>query len=373
MILVFDDKPEYRDIFDDFITSENIELEIHKCATGAELRAALQNPEILNKLKIVIFDLSQNGEEAGSFKFTIVEDIQNQYANEAIPIIIHSAFSDKISDFENSGTVFKIKKSASSVKEICSKIKQFYDSGFLEIFCRGGKLEKEIHREIQNAFVHQFMGNEISSILNSMMHAFPEGYKPRVQHVFQRIAIRSLYQKLMVETSSDMKSESEILMNAVEHYHRRRLNPPIWTGDIFSGSDGREIIILTPRCDIANGVCQNGYLSCNILPLEDAKKKEFAKGDKVKNFLVDNPVNTGLKYRYLIPTPLYHGGKIDLTSYHITTTPSFGGLDKKYNYVISLSDELTNEVVNKFAAYIQRSGISNSELTEAAFYSSISS
>ena len=172
----------------------------------------------------------------------------------------------------------------------------------------------------------------------------------------------------------DTQKIEEIKINAVEHYYRRKSDFPIWTGDVFrSLADDGEVIIITPRCDINNGYCNGNYLCCKIEKLDRKRLQSFSKDtNSVHNYITDNPQNTGLKHRYLIPTPSYNGGKVDLTNHFILKHSELIN-SEKYQYCISLSDELTNDVIRKFASYILRTGISQSDLTEAAFYSLIES
>ncbi|RYH19826.1 hypothetical protein EON65_25480 [archaeon] len=65
------------------------------------------------------------------------------------------------------------------------------------------------------------------------------------------------------------------------------------------------------------------------------------------------------------------GGKIDLSNYSIINKNQLVGDKAVFKYTISLSDELTNEVVRKFLSYLSRGGISASEISEAEYYSAV--
>mgnify|MGYP001567664589 FL=1 len=91
----------------------------------------------------------------------------------------------------------------------------------------------------------------------------------------------------------------------------------------------------------------------------------FDKKEKISKMLNDAVELTKCSSRYLTKTPLFEGGKV---SYGNHFTIEERKLKDEYNYVISLSDELTNDLVRKFASYILRSGVSESEVEEARLY-----
>lgn len=370
MLIVFDDEKQFREIYKEMFPKLSINLKTMECSTKDEIRKVLKDPEIMGRAKVLVFDLSTSKEEAETLNFDILKDIASNYRKYPIPIFIHSAFAHKVEGYENLGTLFKIKKSADSAEGILSKIKLFHDSGFLDIFSPGGFLENELHHELHNAFIDQFQGEEVAQILKSIEHSSPENFKDRTKSVFLRIAVRTLFQNLMSEKKHmETGKVEEIKINAVEHYYRRKGDFPVWTGDIFQNKNER-IVILTPRCDINNGYCNGNYLACIVDVLDEKRVKAFGKEpDNLKQYLEDNPQNTGLKYRYLVPTPAFSGGKVDLTSYFIINQSKLNGEAAEYKYLISLSDELTNDVVRKYASYILRGGVSASELNEASYFS----
>ena len=369
MIILFDDEKNVRDSFKKELAGQAVNLEIIESDSKKDLKEKLESPELMKEVKALIFDLSTSKEEAETGVFEVLDYVKRNYDNYAIPIFIHSAFSHLVDGYENLGTVFKIKKDANSIIEIVTKIKLFYDCGFLEIFCPSGYLEREIHKEIHKAFNSQFLGEEVKGILDSIQHSKPMNIKERTKDIFARIAIRSLYQNLIsAKRQPDSDKIEEIRINAVEHYYRRTSDFPVWTGDIFLNTqDHSQIVILTPRCDINNGVCKDRYLVCQIDKLDSEIIKKMS-GD-VNKYLTDNPQASGIKNRFLVPAPNYNGGKVDLTNYFIVPLDHFASKSPKYKYLVSLSDELTNEVVRKFSSYILRGGISASDITEATFYS----
>lgn len=372
MLVVFDDEKGFREIYRQHFPKMGINMEVTECSTKEKIREVLQDPSIMGRAKVLVFDLSASKEEAQSQNFEILHDIERYHSRYPIPIFIHSAFAEQIEGFDNLGTLFKIKKGSDSVEAIINKIQLFYNSGFLEIFSPGGTLETQIHLEILKAFNEQFKGEEIELIIKSIEHSGVESFRERVKSVFERIAIRSMYQNLLsAKKLADTNKIEEIRINAVEHYYRRKSDFPVWTGDIFvNKKNGAELLIMTPRCDINNGYCNGRYLVCQIEKLEEKRVREFGKNTQsVHNYINDNPQNTGHKYRYLIPTPSYKGGRIDLTNYSIVEESLLVGNNAEFEYCISLSDELTNDVVRKYASYILRSGISPAELIEASFYS----
>ncbi|WP_374950954.1 hypothetical protein [Mucilaginibacter sp.] len=374
MIVVFDDDAVIRKSYGETLRKMGLNIQVIECSTKQEVRAVLKNQQIMNTVKVLIFDLSVTNEEAEALKFDILDDIKENYKKYPIPIFIHSAFAHTVEGYDDLGTLFKIDKSSTSLEVILNKIALFDESGFLDIFCPGGSIEKEIYIQIHQAFIEQFKGDEISLIIESIKNSGEDNFKRRTKDVFERMAVRSLFQNLLAaRKSSDSTKIEEIKINAIEHYYRRSSDFPIWTGDIFRNKEDKsEILIITPRCDINNGYCNGNYLCCSIESLEEKKVKDFSKDTKaVHNYLNDNPQNTGIKYRYLLPTPSYSGGKINLTNYFLINDSNLINKDSKYEYLISLSDELTNDVIRKYASYLLRSGISQSDLDEASFYSKV--
>jgi hypothetical protein len=372
MILVFDDQKEFRDSFKDILDKLGIKLPILECATKDEVRKIINDPEQSCLIKILIFDLATSKTEVEKLEFEILEDIKKFYYSYPIPIFIHSAFADKIEGFDNLGTMFKIKKGEDSIQQISEKIELFYSTGFLDIFCPKGSLELELYKNVNQSFKEQFQGNEIESILLSIKKSKTENLKERTKIVFDRIAVRALLQNMLnaIKLPNSEQIE-EIQINAVENYYRRKRTFPIWTGDIFRKPDNSmEIVILTPRCDIVNGYCKDSFLGCKIDKIDENKLKDFGKDlNKLGQFIQDNPMHTGNKFRYLIPTPTYYGGKIDFSQPIIINKNKLDGEGSEFTYQISLSDELTNEVVRKFSSYLLRGGIMTSDISEASYYS----
>ena len=371
MILVFDDDKRFRNGFITALGKLNIGLGIIECSSKEEVRKHLANPDIIDSLKVIIFDLAESKEEAGSLEFAIVQDIQNIYNKYPIPIFIHSAFSEKVNIFESSGTVFKIKKGTRSVEEICLKIQLFSDSGFLNIFCPKGILESFLLVEVNKAFRLQFQGGEIPMILESIANSGTKSLRKRTTSVFKRIAVRALFQNMLNGLTDGPEKAEEVKVNAVEHYYRRNVGHPVWTGDIFRNlTKDYDVVILTPRCDITNNTCNDLFLACKVEKIDIKYLKELGNDlKKLRDSVTDNPLVSGYKFRYLIPTPTYRGGKIDFAQQILMKKDELTSEGRVFEYQISLSDELTNEVVRKFASYILRGGISTSEINEAAFYS----
>lgn len=378
MILLIDDKVEFHHQFQKQFTQVGIEIEL-KCFTTVEQLGnyieELKSSGNICNLKSLIIDLSNNTAEEISKSFSVASIINETYYNNSIPIFIHSGYLGYYQDFENDGTIIKVKKSIDSVVQICSRIKLMADSGFLDIFCVNGILQQTFFKELHNSFTKQFKGDEITQILESIHHANKENtevFKERTIDTFKRMAIRSVYQNLIsAKRIPTTEKIEEIKINAVEHYYRRSSEFPVWTGDIFRNKETQEdIVILTPRCDINNGYCNNGFLVCSIEKLESKTIKDFGKSsESVGRYINDNPANTGIKFRYLIPAPSYPGGRVNLTRYSIVESNKLHGENASFGYLISLSDELINDIVRKFGSYVTRGGISASELNEATFYS----
>ncbi len=161
------------------------------------------------------------------------------------------------------------------------------ESGFLDLFSPNGEIEKKIMHELHEAFVNQFEDDEIIQIINSVKFADPTHFKSRIHEIFERIAFRSTFQNVISSCKGSQGNE-EIKINAVEHYYRRTSSFDFWTGDILKFKEGNvQIIILTPRCDLAHNNCKF-ILVCEILPIEEKTTKEFIKDpDKLRKYITD--------------------------------------------------------------------------------------
>lgn len=373
MVLLIDDLADFHREFEKGFKATGVGLEIKCFEKVAELSAEIKRLSEANqieRLKGLIIDLSNSKEEDASKTFSVTEIIDDSFRNNSIPIFIHSAYLEYYESYKEFGTVLKIKKSPDSVREICNLFKLMNESGFLDVFSISGTLQKTLHSKIHDAFTEQFKGSEISQIIESIRHASSsaESFKSRTQETFTRMAIRALYQNaISARKVAPSDKIEEIRVNAIEHFYRRTSDFLVWTGDIFErDADKSQVVILTPRCDINNNACYDRFLVCRVLPLEGKAKKEIAKD--ARGYLTDNPKTSGIKSRYLVPVPSFSGGKVDLTDYFILNRTAFEGENSEYKYRISLSDELTNEIVRKFSSFLLRGGISATDEAEAAFY-----
>lgn len=309
-------------------------------------------------IKSLIFDLMSSEPSKGP---DFIEVIEKSFTKYNVPVFIYSGYLQSIEDrFDNNGTVYKYDK-AKSIEEIFDKIEFYNSSGFIDLFCPGGELEQDINKELNISFTKQFSKNEeIENVIKSItVEPDPEtGIAPdkstRVKDVFKRIAIKSLSADLLVPIS-----ENRDKVHPIEHFYRRHNKIPYWTGDIWKNkADGKtHIIILTPRCDIINEKVNN-LLLCEIEPNDtpislsgsDKKVKE-----KLNNLLRDNLDSTKTK-RY-IPETVYFksGGLVNFRTYHSIEKKSF---ELIYEYVVTLSDEFTNEILGKLSYFFLRTGIS---------------
>lgn len=371
--IILDDEKDVRDSFENLFNDLDIELKLITCSTHKEYENLISQEDIRNQLRVLIMDLSHTLAEVESKTYKADEYIQEEYSKNRIPIFIHSANLQHYTKLEDKGTVFKIPKSKSSTEEICNSIKQMQDSKFLNIFCKGGFLENRIMEEIHTAFVEQFKGNEINQIIESIREVSKKDYEERTKEVFERIGIRAVFENWISTKLRDENFE-EVRLNSIEHYFRRTSDYKIWTGDIFCKKDTDDgfSIILTPRCN-AGHENFNEVLLCEITKINDDVIQEYMnpkKGKGLKSFrmgITDDVTNNriGERFRFLPPTPQFVGGFVDYKT--MFTVPLVKFMEENHR-VISLSDELTNDVVRKFSAYILRGGISETNFEEAHFY-----
>jgi len=212
---------------------------------------------------------------------------------------------------------------------------------------------------LHKSFVEQFRKGEIEKILESIKLSYPENFKKRAVLILKRIAIKSLMSELL----SPIISEGETV-NPIEHYYRRISKVEFWTGDILKKNDGSEsVIILTPRCDVANDKT-DVLLLCRIDPVNyELPSKKEDKIKRLRNYLTDNV--EGKAVRYLPKSPMFVGGKVNLAQ---NKTLNKEYLRNNYNRLITLSDDLTNEILGKFAYYFMRTGINTIDPEEFNSY-----
>jgi hypothetical protein len=335
------------------------DFEYSTCTSVDAFKSAIDKADI--SLKCLIFDLAGQAPNArqlvqGDLEF--LQYVKISFAERNIPIFIYSGYLDLIpEELKNSGTIFEVDKGTQSVGVIFAKIKLLHDSGFLDLFCMRGILENEIHEEMHQAFVTQFRSGEIERIIDAVQKADPANQRARCIDLFKRMAVNALMSKLL---SPVLEGKSSV--NAIEHFYRRVSSVEFWTGDILEKNDkSSKIIVLTPRCDCATA---ESFLTCDIesdFPKDTTKSKR----DKIMQALTNNPALAGYRYRYLPPTPLFGGGRVNVSNHHIF---SKADLKAEYHRAISLSDDLTNEILAKFGAFFLRTGINTISLDELVTY-----
>jgi hypothetical protein len=299
-------------------------------------------------VKCIIFDLLGSGptkEEIKDAKAEFLNEIENSFAKYNIPIFIYSAFLPSIENkFQNYGTVFKVDKDQ-GLDSIFQRIQTFQESGFLDIFCQGGLLESEIYKDIHEAFTKQFRNDEIEKIILSVKNSNAGKCRERCMVIFKRIAIRALMSELLAPVKSDDET-----VNPTEHYYRK-IGADFLTGDILRKKDNSEtIVILAPRCDLAHK--ENDLMVCKIIKAEPPIKQKKDRIDSIREILTDNI--KGKTTRWLPKSPVFEGGKVDLSNYNVIPQKT---LKEEYDLVITLSDDLTNELLGKFSSCFLRTGI----------------
>lgn len=367
LILIFDDNADIISNFNTAISQMDLNLNVEGFSDSKEFAKAIDDRDIIKKTRVIIVDLAQNKTEEDTHVFRIKNTIVNNFNENRIPLFIHSAFANDFTDLDGKGTVFKIEKSGTAIKTMCEKIKLFHESNFLEIFCSGGILENNYLKQLHKAFTEQFENNEIEKIITSIKETAADKYQEKTIETFKRIAVRSLFHNLTAARKDKEGNLNEIPLNYIEHYYRRCSAYDVWTGDIFRKKEAEEtILVMTPRCDINKPTCEQ-ILACKIIPLANLEIN-LEKDKTFQEAISDNPHLTSGSYRILLASPLFKGGKIEYIS---PITINRQSLIADYELVVSLSDELINDVVRKFTAYILRSGVSETEMEEAKKYMEI--
>lgn len=372
LAILLDDEKSIRDGFSQLFQDLEIDMELLVCGNPKEYEDYIGNGRNRRRIKVIILDLSNTHEEATSQKYKAADYINQEYENNRIPIFIHSGNLHHYNELENKGTVIKIEKNKESINRICADIKMMKDSDFLNVFCHRGTLDQRIMEELHNAFVSQFKDTEIKNILESIFFSSEgniEQVKLRTREIFERIAIRSVYQNWMsAKLSEDKESLIEVKLNSIEHYYRRTSDFKYWTGDVFVNKHNGDLcIICTPRCNVGH---QNfdELLLCKILKIDPATKAEFShpkKGIEALRKSITDDKRIGERFRFLPPTPLFEGGSVDYKTVFSMIIENF---NDDYHYLISLSDELANDVTRKLGSYLMRGGISETDFTESLHY-----
>lgn len=362
VIIHLDDDNEILNVSENYFKQCQLyqDLELITCETQDEFKEAVKKNK--KNIRCLIFDLvghSPGREELDKKNAKFLEYVTLSFAKYNIPIFIYSGYLEVMNDvLPDSGTVFKIEK-VNGINVIFDKIALFHESGFLDVFCPKGILETEIYDNLHRSFVEQFKHGEIENIINSVKISNPENIKNRSIEIFKRIAARALMSKLLSPVITD-----ETTVNPIEHYYRRISDLECWTGDIFSKKDNSEtVIILTPRCDVANRNTEN-LIVCEIKlenPQISNNKKERIKG--LQDILTDNI--KGKVLRWLPKSPVFYGGSVNFSKHK---TISKNELKANYNRIISLSDDLTNELLGKFSYFFLRTGINTINADEYNAY-----
>jgi len=369
--ILLEDEKTVQNGFQQLFADLEIDLDIICCNNPEEYEVEINKSDIKQRLKVMIMDLSNTITEVSSKTYKAAEYIQKEYDQNRIPIFVHSGNLEHYLELDDLGTVFKIEKSKDSIKTICEDIKLMKESDFLNVFCNNGSLDEKILKELHKAFTSQFKNFEIKEIIKSIKDSTEEDskFKERSKEIFERIAIRSLYANWMsAKFSNEETSVIEKKLNSIEHYYRRTSSFDFWTGDIFKNKSSEEMcVVVTPRCNVGHNNFDE-LLICKVSKINDEIKNELLnikKGlEAFKKYVTDDK-KVGERYRFLPPTPQFGGGMVD---YKTVLSINVDDFKDKYTYFISLSDELTNDVVRKLGSYLMRGGISETDFNESLFY-----
>lgn len=378
-VILLENEKIIRDSFNNLFQDLEIGLDLLLCNSVEEYLTITSDEERNNHLKSIIVDLANTSEEEKAEDFQITKHLLEEFETNRIPIFIHSAYMGKLKEFEGKGTVYKVPKGKDSAEQICKRIKLFNDSGFFNIFSKGGKLDGKFMIELHSAFVNQFKNNEIEEIIKSIKHASGDKLKERTNEVFERIAIRAVFENLIKAKKNEEGTLEEVKINAIEHYFRRTSEFEFWTGDVFLHRRNKDlVIILTPKCNLSHNnyeellLCKINRITQEIIsefnnPKKD-KSSEVSKGIKsLHGNITDDVTNkrVGERYRFLPRTPQFEGGYIDFARSFSMKSEDFMN---NYEIVISLSEEFASDVIRKFSTYLLRRGITETDFLETSFY-----
>ncbi len=364
-VLILDDDEKVREGFRyKFEDDIDLGLDLIECSSYKEYEDIISQPETKNRIKAFILDLANSPHETDTRSFKAAEYILYQYENNRVPIFVHSANIEHYDELEDKGTVFKVTKDPDSTTNILDSIKLMKEAGFLDIFCVEGSLQRKIMSEIHSAFIEQFKGKDIEEIIKSIKSVHPDDIKHRTIEVFERIAVRAVYQNFIVSKDEDAGS---VKLNAIEHYYRRKRITDYNTGDLFEHIENKQIVfIATPRCNLSH---KNYFeiLLCQVNSISNEELSAFKKTENVQKSITDDVTSKliGEKRRFLPKTPQFEGGFVEFNK---TFSIKAEEMQSLYKYKISLVDDLTNDVIRKLASYLMRGGISDTHYAEAQHY-----
>lgn len=338
-----------------YFDQTQIDMELIQCQNEKDFLAIVD--ERMSEIRVLIFDLlsSDTDKELLSPEGAhFLTHIKTSFANYNVPIFIYSGYitAEISSQFKNYGNVYIVDKAQYGFDYITKKIELFLESGFLEVFSPNGIIDK-IKVDLHRTFISQFKSNEeLESTIQLIIDNSNGQHKDRTKTVFTRIAIRTLLHE-MISPSFEGENPSEKKLALTEHYIRRINNDiEVFTGDVFVSKTNPKdaILILTPRCNVLR---TEEYLVCPI-DLDDFPNKTTGADARKKIALAaqGDPKYSGYN-RHLPPSPIFSGGQILIAKYRIIPK----GEIESYRRVVSLSDELTNEILGKFGAYFFRTGI----------------
>lgn len=376
IVLLLEDDKKIIEPFVVYFTEKKLDAEL---IVSENLAAYVQNfEEHRDNVKCLVMDLNnQDGDSDTSIAETISQ-IRNHYENNRIPIFVHSGNLAHFTELDEKGTVIKKEKNRKSIEEIVDSIELMLNCGFLNIFSINGTLDQKIMTEIHSAFINQFKHNEIENIIKSIQNGNPQegDISARTKEVFERIAIRSIYQNLI---NNDLEEKS-VIVNTIEHYYRRTNTAKhfFYTGDIFEDQDQKMYFVATPRCNVSNKnydqilLCEVNEISADqntsfqSPKVENKATGETKGGKQLRTSITDDVTNAfvGERFRFLPPSPQFKGGFVDYKKIVTVSEEELG----QYTLVISLVDDLTNDVVRKLAGYLLRGGISDTAYEEAKYY-----
>lgn len=376
IVLLLEDDKKIIEPFVGYFTEKKMDAEL---IVSENLAIYIQNFEkYRDNVKCLVMDLNnQDGDSDTSIGETI-KQIRNHYENNRIPIFVHSGNLAHFTELDEKGTVIKKEKNRKSIEEIIDSIELMLNCGFLNIFSINGTLDQKIMTEIHSAFINQFKHNEIEEIIKSIQNGnLGEADIPdRTKEVFERIAIRSIYQNLI---NNDLKQKS-IIVNTIEHYYRRTNTTKhyFYTGDIFEDQNQKMYFVATPRCNVSNKnyeqilLCEVNEISVDqntsfqSQKVENKATGETKGGKQLRTSITDDVTNSfvGERFRFLPPSPQFRGGFVDFKKIITVSEDELKG----FNLIISLVDDLTNDVVRKLASYLLRGGISDTAYEEALYY-----
>jgi hypothetical protein len=274
------------------------------------------------------------------------------------PIFVYSAH---LGDLDNTITqsIFfqKFEKTGTSFNDILVKLRDICNTGITNILGKNGIIESHLNKIFWNHIARSFEDLTKSGINEKQLLRYITG------HLYEYLEINvanGAFEKYLPE----------------EVYIRPSIKTKFFTGSIIKDkSTGKNFVILTPSCDIANDKAKHALLA-SICDLTDepikglkikatspiaanlnrrqkkqAKEDRDSAKDKLEKLLRNNG---GQKYYFLPKSKSFDGGLINFQDLESVGHP--GTMSDRFDIVATINSQFLKDIIARFSFYYSRQG-----------------